>query len=635
MNCKELQGLLITYQNGELKGPLKDLVEQHLAECIECSTALAEYKKVREKLLGLRQIPGLPDLKEATMAELKFTQSYAGFKRWLRPAVIAAPVIIMAIILLSLQFTGIFDGSSGVIKKAYAASSSLESYRYVKDEYDQDGPDMEVVHSYHAEIDYTTPDRYRISTESLDKESPYNPGELFTIRIGDQAYTNASWVLEREEESFEQMDLSRDKTIEFLNLLAETNTLEDATIDGTDCYHYIGNVDIEKFLEWGRPDTERMYYRMDKNLPYGMATSLEEYIENHNQSYLNQDMTFEFWIGKEDYLLRQARLVYQTREGEHSTWNEYKTISVLRYYDLNKEVIIEAPLDENGGLLDGWSSYTVEPFSIPEEEDEVSGQRTPVSSEGLPSVIDVSKASPVKVKTYRTVSYTWEWVNGSFKHIRTGVNEIGGKNLYYSKLEPAEAYNDPNPVLNQALSYIVIDDKVYSLNFNPPPMNFDGYDEEGQSSADTIRKLGQLYNTERLDDEEVNGTDCYHFRGIQDVEKYLEWYLPEYRESFDYMNEMSDVEMDFDQGWKTIQNIYRNQETVFDYWVGKDDYLVYRQIRTQRDLKAVPMAVDDLSHESTSQVITEYFDMDQPVTIKPPLDESGNLLEGWIVTPLE
>jgi hypothetical protein len=635
MNCKELQGLLITYQNGELKGPLKDLVEQHLEECLECSTALNEYRKIREKLLGLRQIESLPDLKEATMAELKITQTYAGLKRWLRPAVIAAPVIIMAVIVLSLQFTGIFDGPSGVMKKAYAASSSLDAYHYIKEEFDQDGPDMELVHSYHAEIEYTTPDRYRISTESLNTDRPYNPGETITIRIGDQAYTNAGYVVKREEESFERMDPSKDQTLEFLNILEETNTLEDELIDGTDCYHYTGTVDINKLLEWNRADTERMYYRMDADLEYGMSISLEEFVENHNESYLDQEITFECWIGKEDYLLRQARLVYQTMEGEQSTWNEYKTISLLKYTNFNKEILIEAPLDENGELLDGWSTYTVKPFEIPEEKEVVPGQRTPVDSEGLPVVINKSLASPIKVKTYRSVSKTYEWVDGSFEYIRTGVNNIGGHNLYCSKTEPTEAYKDPNPVMNMTLSYMVIGDKVYSLNFDPPPANLDGYDEEGQSSADTVRKLEQLYNTERLEDEEVNGTDCYHFRGIQDVEEYLEWFLPEYRKSFDYMNEMSDVEMDFDQSWKTVQNICRNQETIYDYWVGKDDYLVYRQIRTQRDLTPVPLAVDDLSDESTSQVITEYFDMDQPVTITPPLDESGNLLEGWIVTSLE
>ena len=111
-----------------------------------------------------------------------------------------------------------------------------------------------------------------------------------------------------------------------------------------------------------------LYYRMDRSLPNGMLSTLDSFIKQCNSNYLDQDMTFEFWIGKNDYLLRQAKLVYQTKDGEHSVWNDYKSISILRYTDFNQAISIEAPLNENGELLKGWKSYPVEPLEIPASE---------------------------------------------------------------------------------------------------------------------------------------------------------------------------------------------------------------------------------------------------------------------------
>jgi hypothetical protein len=642
MNCKDLEVLLSAYADGELTGVQRDFIEEHLAGCAECRARLADYRKTSQQLLSLRKTPEILDISKATMSRIKLLETPVKLRRWLRPALIAAPIIIILAIVLPLQLSDSSLGPSGIIAKAYAAGSGLESYRYMKDDYRQDSPSEETVHTYHAEIKYTTPDRYHMISETLQRDSAPLPNHIETIRIGDQAYTNIPNVIyEYEEEWFEQMTPTEDKTLDFLNLLAEIETLEDESIDGADCYHYIGEVDIDKFLEWSRPGFERMYDRMDKYLPWGMTTDLEDWIEQCNSSYLTQDMTFEFWIGKDDYLLRQAKLVYQTREGEHSTWNKYKATGIMHYYDFNEVITIEPPLDESGELLEGWSSYTIEPLEIPEEPASITtsiAPRKPSGPQNIPDVFIKALAVTEKLESYSITSKTCEHFNNGWNQSSISIYERGGDYLYHALVEPNDEYEKAYPPTG-TMELFIIDDRVYTRNFVTPLWSTDDFDEIAPTSEKNLIVLEMLFDIERLPDEEINGTDCYHYRGILDAEEYLEWVYPVWEEHFTKANEMqketSGVDLDFELGWKTVESIYRTKEMIYEYWIGKEDYLIRKRVLTQRDWLENPLPLDDLSHISTRQFIAEYYDFNEPVEIEAPLDESGELLEGWVQTTLE
>jgi len=500
-----------------------------------------------------------------------------------------------------------------------------------------------MVHIYHAEIKYTTPDRYHLISETLQRVTAPLPNRVETIRIGDRAYTNLPNVFyEFEEEWYEQFTPTEDKTLDYLNLLAEIKTLDDEAIDGTDCYHYIGEVDIDKFLEWSLPPFERMYYRMDKNLPWGMTTDLEDWIEQRNASYLTQDMTFEFWIGKDDYLLRKAKLVYQTREGEHSTWNKYKAINIMHYYDFNEDITIEPPLDDSGELPAGWISYVIEPLEIPEEPTTAIASptpREPSGSQDIPDVFTRALAITQQPESFRVMSKTYEYFNDGWKHSISSIYEYGGDNLYHLLFEPTEEYKEAYPFMGITLELIIIEDQIYSRNYiTPPEITYDS-DDNGPTSDNTLKILEMLIDIEELSDAEVNGTDCYHYRGILDVEKFLEWFYPVFLEDAATMKEISEeeygIEYDVEQGWETIQHIYRSKESIYEYWIGKDDYLIRKRVLTERKLLENPLPLDDLSGESTRQIITEYLDFNEEIIIEAPLDESGELLEGWVLTTPE
>ena len=637
MDCKDLQELLLAYADGELSETQRDFIEEHLKDCVTCRITLDDYRKAREDLFSLRATSNIPDMKEKIMEEIKSMKTSFGFKRFLRPALIAVPVVVIVALVLVLQPFGTSEDTSGVIAKAYAATSKLSSFKYEKDDYHQDSPSEESVHSFHAEIEYVAPDRFYISSESYKYKTPGLDGPMEQIVIGDTLYQNIPVTTKIESEYFDQLQLTEEKTFEYLNMLVEVETLEDEVIDGTECYHYSGEVDMEKYLESYRPVLERMYYRMDKTLPWGMTTSLEDFIEDSNARSRTQDMTFEFWIGKDDYLLRQAKFTSETRKGEVSDWNKYRSTGLLHYYDLNEDITIEAPLDESGELLAGWTSYTLESLEIPEESDtpEVAAvAKTPGEDEVIPAELLKAAAVTEKLDSYRQESTTWQYVEGEWMISRHGLSAYGGYNQYRKLIQPTEEYKAVSTFMATDIETILIGDQLYSRGFGEPLKSTGDVNTGGPTGEETRKMMEMLFNIEVLPEEEINGTDCYHFRGIVDTEKYLEWYRPLYIESLIEYNETQDddmYKMDPEQSWEGMEDFQRAKETIYEYWIGKDDYILRKRVITDRLLEANTLAVDDLSHESTQQTITYYRNFNEPVEITAPLDDSGELLEGWTV----
>jgi hypothetical protein len=643
MDCKDLQELLLAYADDELSGTQRDFIEGHLKDCVTCRITLSEYKKARENLLSLRATTNIPDMKENIMKEIRAMKTSFSIKRFLRPALIAVPVVVIVALVLALQPFGTSEDTSGVIARAYAATSKLSAFKYEKDEYDQDSPSEEPVHSYHAEIEYVAPDRFYTSSESYTLKTPGMEGPMETIVIGDTLYQNTPVTMKLESEYYDQLALTEEKTFEYLNMLAEIETLSDEVIDSTECYHYVGEVDMDKYLEYHRPVLERMYYRMDKQLPWGMTTSLEDFIEDSNARSRTQDMTFEFWIGKDDYLLRQAKFTYETREGEVSDWNEYISYGIVHYYDLNVDITIEPPLDESGELLAGWSSYTLEALEIPDEPETpevVAVAKTPDENEVIPE--ELLKAAHVteKLNSYRAESTSWEYVEGEWMISRNGLSEYGGYNQYRKIITPTEEYKKSGALMATTLDIetILIDDQLYSRGFGQALKSTGDVNSGGPTGEETRKMMEMLFDVETLPEEEINGTECYHFRGIVDTEKYLEWYHPIYIEELTEYNktvEEGQTTMDPEQSWEGMEDFQRAKETIYEYWIGKDDNILRKRIIVDRLLEANILPVDDLSHESTQQTISYYINFNEPVEITAPLDDSGELLEGWFVVTQE
>ena len=135
----------------------------------------------------------------------------------------------------------------------------------------------------------------------------------------------------------------------------EVKKLDEEEIDGTDCYHYIGTIDTEKYIERSRPGWKKLYTELSENMGGG-PENIDEYIERLESRLRNQKLTYELWIGKKDYLIRKSR--YTSQQSPDSNTSQY-SISECTYFGFNEELVIKVPLDKSGKLLIGWTSYTL------------------------------------------------------------------------------------------------------------------------------------------------------------------------------------------------------------------------------------------------------------------------------------
>jgi hypothetical protein len=354
MNCKDLGELLSAYADGELAGTQRDFLDEHLASCADCRVVLADYTQIRQQLLSLRVTRPLPDIREATMSKIKMVKVPVGLRRWLRPALVAAPILVVLITLLSLYLSGFFL-STGVIAKAYAAMEGVRSYRLTSNGYHKELETDELVHSWRASLEYVSPDRYHLIAGYPEGYLDEYLNEAITI--GDQVYIRVAHSVPDVEE-FGEFTPSREQTLETLDIIVEIEAMPDEVIDGADYYHYRGMADIEKWLEKGRPARERRLQGMIDRNP---GLNLEDALKAAEDGWRTREVEYELWISKDDYLIRRWKETIQPLPGEPPIANRYHTlVTVFDYYDFNEPIVIEPPLTESGELLPDWSLHILE-----------------------------------------------------------------------------------------------------------------------------------------------------------------------------------------------------------------------------------------------------------------------------------
>ena len=329
MKCRDLEELLSAYADSELPRVQREFVEEHLADCSYCQATLADYMKVRQQLTSLRVVPIMPDMKEATMSKIKEPHNRPA-RRWMRPALATIPVVTVLIVLLALQPWGSFPG--GIMAKAYATTEGLLSYRMnISFTYTHNGEITTQV----SEGEYVAPDRY------FDKLT-LDIGTFESIIIGDKMYVwGANNTTDNRQFgiSIYSWTLSKEYTLSILDSLTKIEKLPDERLAGADCFHLRGEVDMERWAEKAKAafdSTDPRYEEIVKSIEE-QAAATEEVVE--------------VWIGKDDYLVRQTKSSGQFFASDSGV----DTVSCIEeYYDFNKPIEIEPPIDADGKLLPGW-----------------------------------------------------------------------------------------------------------------------------------------------------------------------------------------------------------------------------------------------------------------------------------------
>jgi hypothetical protein len=178
------------------------------------------------------------------------------------------------------------------------------------------------------------PDRVRTVTTGEESQE--------TIRIGQTEYRRDaggdSWQVRQWPESVSFPDLSA-VWVEGLSSLVGLVELADEEIDGVDCYHYRGNVDM-------KAKGEEEIAKLDPTQP-GYEERLRAL-----EVYDHWQLQSEFWIGKTDYLLRQLEQhqeMHLTEDPGEDTEKEehYITTATYRFFDFDQPIQIELPVTES------------------------------------------------------------------------------------------------------------------------------------------------------------------------------------------------------------------------------------------------------------------------------------------------
>ncbi len=256
------------------------------------------------------------------------------FQRLTRPVLIAIPLVAILVALLVLQPWSVSLGPRSVMAEAYAATEGLQSYRMSSTFVSFfEGETSEGT----FEMEFVAPDRHRVKTTT-------NGDWVEFIIIGDKQYIRDSDPSRTTSVGVSSSSiLSKEDTLKIIDSLTDLEKLPDEKIEGVDCSHYRGRVDIDRMVE------EQMA-NLDPAQPgyEEMLEAMEQALEQARQMKIE----VELWIGKDNYLIRQMKHDMRMPAENTGQWNT--SSSMVRYYDFNEPIEIEPPVTASGELLPGW-----------------------------------------------------------------------------------------------------------------------------------------------------------------------------------------------------------------------------------------------------------------------------------------
>ncbi len=341
MKCSEMEDLLSAYANGEISGRDKTMVEDHIAACEQCRSRIMEYSRIKHELDALRSTQGLHSVSEAAMAAIGRRQSV---KRslWVRPMAVAVPIMVVVLVgLLVWQPWAGGRGANGLLVKVRAAAIGLQYYKAENTRMiDQGGLKRTIKYT----LEFAAPDRYRIAV--LDGNVSGD-----SISIGSDRY---EWGQQPKAPDFKMTGISgviasaigpptREDSLELIESLQNLKQLPDEVIDGVLCYHYRGQVDRSLH------STPAVIETLDPLQQY-MQTAANRWQE-WARSWQEEG---EFWIGRDDYLLRLEKHTTYIPPFEPQD-QACNLQSNTRYYDFDITVTVEPPAGDDGQLQPGWT----------------------------------------------------------------------------------------------------------------------------------------------------------------------------------------------------------------------------------------------------------------------------------------
>jgi len=214
-----------------------------------------------------------------------------------------------------------------VIDRAISAIEEVQTYRV---DWTTVSPEGEGTITSNMVIEFVSPDRLHLLPQNeLDVSESIMVGRTQYYRGAD----SAEWQLQQLSESAVTYNPAV-IMVEGLESLVDLTELSDEEIDGFDCFHYRGRVDMEAIAG-------EQIAKLDPSEPGYEAQKMT--LEQVRQSTTDRELWTEFWIGKSDYLLRQL----QHGAGDDTKAEHANVRFTSRFFDFNAPIEIEPPPDED------------------------------------------------------------------------------------------------------------------------------------------------------------------------------------------------------------------------------------------------------------------------------------------------
>jgi hypothetical protein len=244
----------------------------------------------------------------------------------LRPVLIGVAAVAVLVLALAQPWSSPLSPQA-LVARANEATSGLQSYRMSLHSKASGAQPLDNA----IEVAYASPDRFQA-------EVNLNGATAEFISIDGKIYRHDISGTGSEYHIFPTIPSKQD-TLSLLDWLTDLETLPDVQIDGVDCLHFRGKVDLQRLV------------------PRSSASPNGQSEVQMLEKLKDIDTVFEIWIGKDDYLIRriyqEMRTPVKGPTGEITDWNV--STSEQKYYDFNAQISVEAPLTETGELLPGWS----------------------------------------------------------------------------------------------------------------------------------------------------------------------------------------------------------------------------------------------------------------------------------------
>jgi hypothetical protein len=246
---------------------------------------------------------------------------------WLGHALVAVVAVVILVVLLSLQ-----PWSESPITSVNSFRMSMSASYAEEDMFSVTFQEMSYSSPAHAHI--------ILNPEDEDQEIIIIGENLYA---NDERYVTGTGVGMSILMSVASIIPSEAHTKMTMDPLVDVEELSIERVSGVTCRHYQGRMDLVKSIEEqiASLDPEQQDY-----------DAILEVLEAQIESLQEIKTIIDVWVGRGDGFVRQIRYEAQMP----SDYSESPAVSIqsMKYYDINKSINIEAPLDNDGELLPGW-----------------------------------------------------------------------------------------------------------------------------------------------------------------------------------------------------------------------------------------------------------------------------------------